>query len=92
MAGAVGAVRGRVLVTGASTGIGRASALALAEAGFLVHAGVRDLADGERVAAAVPTGRVRPVRLDVTDPALIAAVAAEPPRRSPTRRPGSRAW
>jgi len=52
-----------VLVTGSSTGIGRATALALAEAGFQVFAGVRRSAD----APTDPRGRVTPVELDVTD-------------------------
>ena len=54
-----------VLVTGASTGIGAASAVALAEAGFVVHAGVRNDADARRLAALHE--RIRPLHLDVTD-------------------------
>ncbi|QFY07632.1 SDR family NAD(P)-dependent oxidoreductase [Nonomuraea phyllanthi] len=42
-----------VLVTGASTGIGRATALLLARQGFTVHAGVRKDADGEALGPAV---------------------------------------
>jgi NAD(P)-dependent dehydrogenase (short-subunit alcohol dehydrogenase family) len=37
------------LITGASTGIGRATALRLTRAGWTVLAGVRDAADGERL-------------------------------------------
>ncbi|MEV0033927.1 SDR family oxidoreductase [Nocardia sp. NPDC050793] len=59
-----------VLVTGASTGIGRATALLLARQGFTVHAGVRKEADG---AALGPS--VTPVVLDVTDAGRIAEVA-----------------
>jgi NAD(P)-dependent dehydrogenase (short-subunit alcohol dehydrogenase family) len=61
-----------VLITGASTGIGRATALHLAGTGWTVLAGVRKVADGE---ALVADGgeRVVPIVLDVTDPAQIAA-------------------
>ena len=55
------------LVTGTSTGIGRACALHLAAHGFEVLAGVRDEADA-------PPG-LEPVRLDVTNEADIAAAA-----------------
>jgi NAD(P)-dependent dehydrogenase (short-subunit alcohol dehydrogenase family) len=44
--------RGGVLITGASTGIGEATALRLQKAGFRVFAGVRKPEDGERLAAA----------------------------------------
>jgi NAD(P)-dependent dehydrogenase (short-subunit alcohol dehydrogenase family) len=56
-----------VLITGASTGIGQATALRLAKAGWTVLAGVRDVDAGERLAAEAPAGRVQPVTLDVTD-------------------------
>ena len=59
------------LVTGTSSGIGRATAVRLAERGYDVFAGVRHLAD-----APVHAG-IRPVELDVTDPAQLAAVAKE---------------
>jgi NAD(P)-dependent dehydrogenase (short-subunit alcohol dehydrogenase family) len=61
-----------VLITGASTGIGRATALYLTRTGWTVLAGVRKVADGE---ALVADGgeRVVPIVLDVTDPAQIAA-------------------
>ena len=42
------------LITGASTGIGRATALRLARAGWTVLAGVRDPAAGEGLAAEAP--------------------------------------
>lgn len=59
------------LVTGTSSGIGRATAVRLAERGYDVFAGVRRLTD-----APVHIG-IRPVELDVTDPAQLAAVAKE---------------
>ncbi len=64
-----------VLVTGASTGIGRATALRLAGEGWQVFAGVRRDADGEDLArAAHPRrGTLVPVRLDVTDAAQVEA-------------------
>jgi NAD(P)-dependent dehydrogenase (short-subunit alcohol dehydrogenase family) len=70
--------RGAVVVTGASSGIGRACARALAEAGFQVFAGVRNQADGEalRERALAAGGSLTPLRLDVTDPDLVAAAAA----------------
>lgn len=55
---------GGIVVTGASTGIGQASALALAERGFRVFAGVRDEAAAERLRS-LHAG-VTPVKLDVT--------------------------
>src|SRR3954453_21731991 len=63
-----------ILITGASRGIGRASALALARAGHEVIAGVRDDEAGERLAAGGPAG-LRTVRLDVTDAESIRAAA-----------------
>ncbi|MEV0589269.1 SDR family oxidoreductase [Nonomuraea sp. NPDC050310] len=59
-----------VLVTGASTGIGRATALLLAREGFTVHAGVRKEADGLALGPSVT-----PIILDVTDAAGIAEAA-----------------
>jgi NAD(P)-dependent dehydrogenase (short-subunit alcohol dehydrogenase family) len=55
------------LITGASTGIGQATALRLARAGWTVLAGVRGAEDGERLAAGAPAGRLHPIALDVTD-------------------------
>lgn len=66
--------RGAVLVTGASSGIGRSTALTLARAGFSTFGAVRADSDGAALAAD-SNGRVRPVRLDVTDPEQIQTVA-----------------
>jgi NAD(P)-dependent dehydrogenase (short-subunit alcohol dehydrogenase family) len=54
-----------VLVTGASTGIGRSIALMLAEHGMTVYAGVRKTEDGDELSEAA-VGILKPVRLDVT--------------------------
>ena len=63
-----------VVVTGASSGIGRATALRLAAAGYRVFAGVRRDQDADRLLADAH-GEVVPVRLDVTDSGQVAAVA-----------------
>ncbi len=68
-----------VLITGTSTGIGRATALRLAAGGHGVVAGVRRQEDAERLAADFATlsgasmGRLEPVILDVTKPETIRA-------------------
>ncbi|MCW2857788.1 MAG: Oxidoreductase, short chain dehydrogenase/reductase family protein [Marmoricola sp.] len=62
-----------VLVTGAGRGIGRATTIRLAAAGWHVLAGVRRTEDGERLAAEV-TGTVEPVQLDITSADDIAAL------------------
>lgn len=57
---------GNVLVTGTSSGIGAASVERLARAGWVVFAGVRQMADGEALIER-NWGDVRPVLLDVCD-------------------------
>ncbi len=61
--------RGAVLITGASTGLGRAAALRLDSLGFEVFAGVRRPADGEALVASA--AQIKPVLLDVTRPPQI---------------------
>jgi NAD(P)-dependent dehydrogenase (short-subunit alcohol dehydrogenase family) len=55
------------VVTGASTGIGRAVALRLDREGWRVFAGVRRPQDGEALMQAAVSGRLVPVIIDVTD-------------------------
>jgi NAD(P)-dependent dehydrogenase (short-subunit alcohol dehydrogenase family) len=62
------------LVTGASTGIGRATALRLDASGWKVFAGVRKEEDAASLRAEV-SERLTPVFLDVTDADQIAAAA-----------------
>jgi NAD(P)-dependent dehydrogenase (short-subunit alcohol dehydrogenase family) len=62
------------LVTGASTGIGRATALRLDRAGWRVFAGVRRDEDAESLREA-GSERLTPLILDVTDAGQIAAAA-----------------
>ncbi len=62
------------LVTGASTGIGRATALRLDAAGWRVFAGVRREEDAESLAGAASASLV-PVMLDITDGPQIEAAA-----------------
>jgi NAD(P)-dependent dehydrogenase (short-subunit alcohol dehydrogenase family) len=63
-----------VLVTGASTGIGRATALRLDASGFRVFAGVRRDEDAQALRAA-GSERLEPIRIDVADAASIEAAA-----------------
>jgi NAD(P)-dependent dehydrogenase (short-subunit alcohol dehydrogenase family) len=63
-----------VLITGASTGIGRASALRLDGAGWRVFAGVRRQEDAESLRADA-SPRLTPLMIDVTDADQIAAAA-----------------
>jgi NAD(P)-dependent dehydrogenase (short-subunit alcohol dehydrogenase family) len=63
-----------VVVTGTSSGIGRACALLLARSGFTVFAAVRKPQDGEALQKEIGE-RLIPLTIDVTDHAGIAAAA-----------------
>jgi NAD(P)-dependent dehydrogenase (short-subunit alcohol dehydrogenase family) len=66
----------RFLVTGASTGIGRACALHLDHIGHRVYAGVRKEAQAQELRG-LGSGRITPAFLDVTDQAQVDAAAAQ---------------
>lgn len=67
------------VVTGTSSGIGRACALRLAAQGYCVFAGVRRRQDGQALVqeASRTGGQVVPLIIDVTDQESIGAAAAE---------------
>ncbi len=65
-----------VLITGASSGIGRAAALALDAHGFQVFAGVRKQSDADALREAA-SARLTPLMLEVTDAASIAAAVEQ---------------
>ena len=69
-----------VLITGASRGIGRATACRLAANGWDVLAGVRAAEDGDQLAED-SGGRIRPVTLDIADAAQIAALDGALPQK-----------
>jgi NAD(P)-dependent dehydrogenase (short-subunit alcohol dehydrogenase family) len=58
-----------VLITGANSGIGRATAVRLATAGYRVYAGMRDTGKAEKLLALTQAAgaEVEPLQLDVTD-------------------------
>ncbi len=62
-----------VLVTGASTGIGKTTALQLARKGWKVYAGVRSTSAGDALTAEAGGADLTPLIIDVTDPATCAA-------------------
>jgi len=64
--------RGAVVITGSSTGIGRACAVRLASSGFHVFAGVRKQEDAESLRTEA-TGSLEPLIIDVTDSQTIEA-------------------
>ena len=65
-----------VLISGASTGIGRETALSLAAQGFKVLAGVRSEQAGQTLATAASNGNLIPLSLDVTSIDSIQAAVA----------------
>lgn len=67
------------LITGASTGIGRATALRLAGKGWTVFAGVRDDDAAEKLVQAAPSGMLTALALDVTDAIQIASAVEQLP-------------
>lgn len=67
--------KGAVVVTGVSSGIGRAVADVLINRGYRVFGSVRTAADGERVERDIGSDRFSPLLFDVTDPSAIAAAA-----------------
>ena len=74
---------GVVVITGASTGIGRHAAELLAAKGYTVLAGVRKSSDFEEIEAGRRAGRwpgLRPLTIDVTSTDSIAAAAEETAR------------
>jgi len=64
-----------VVITGTSSGIGRASASRLAKAGFRVFAGVRKEADAQSLHAEHPA--IEPIAIDITDAASIASAKTQ---------------
>lgn len=65
---------GAVVVTGASSGIGAATALRLEREGHRVYAGVRRKKDGEALKKQA-SDRLQPIMLDVTEAGSLAAAA-----------------
>lgn len=65
-----------VVVTGASKGIGKATALHLDRLGMSVFAGVRKPEDADKLRS-YASDRLRPIMLDVTDEAMVQAAADE---------------
>jgi NAD(P)-dependent dehydrogenase (short-subunit alcohol dehydrogenase family) len=68
--------RGAVVISGASTGIGEATAMRLATSGYRVFAGVRKQADADRLRSQSLPNLV-PIMLDVTDSETIEAAYKE---------------
>jgi NAD(P)-dependent dehydrogenase (short-subunit alcohol dehydrogenase family) len=70
-----------VLITGASRGIGRATAMRLASKGWDIVATVRRAEDGGQLIAEAPAGKVQAVQLDVTDAGQVEQLAGHLPNR-----------
>lgn len=62
--------KGNVLITGASSGIGAATAIHLARLGFKVFAGVRKQTDADNLSSQNP-GRIIPILIDIRDQLMI---------------------
>ena len=67
--------KGGILITGASSGIGRAAAIHFAKQGHLVFAGIRNPADADALRREHVEGTLHPLPLDITNPAQIALAA-----------------
>ena len=70
------AAKRSVVVTGASTGIGWATAKVLLGRGFEVFGSVRKQSDADRLAKHFGAGFI-PLQMDVTDPAAVAEAAEQ---------------
>ncbi|PZR16257.1 MAG: dehydrogenase, partial [Flavobacterium psychrophilum] len=71
------AIRKKVaLVTGANTGVGFQVARALADNGYTVYVGARDLQKGEAAASEIGTN-AKAIHLDITDTASINEAVAK---------------
>ena len=68
-----GATKGAVVITGASTGIGRVCAFHMDKLGFRVFAGIRNESDGRSLIEG-SAGRITPLLIEVTD--SVSALAA----------------
>jgi NAD(P)-dependent dehydrogenase (short-subunit alcohol dehydrogenase family) len=76
--------RGSIVISGASTGMGAATARLLAQRGYHVLAGVRREADAETIRST----NLEPVLLDITDPGDVRALATRFDQDGSTRLVG----
>jgi NAD(P)-dependent dehydrogenase (short-subunit alcohol dehydrogenase family) len=74
--------RGAVLITGASSGIGRACAITLNQIGFTVFAGVRKMEHGDSLMQQV-SQRIKPIILDIVDDEQISSAVASVTKQLP---------
>lgn len=65
---------GSIFITGANGGIGSDCVRRLAEMGYRVFAGVRDMERGKKLQETI-TGTVIPVEIDITDPSSVSSAA-----------------